>query len=155
MSSCAIQNSDYQFEEAVIHRWKWSILAGLEGAFDPRARLVRQRRIGRVVLFALLCGSAQEFNLLSITRTPDAQHQMNPQSDALQACQRMVKRLGLQADGPFAIGRQRAENLDERIHVRWLVGRSFQILTNILQLGEPVGFQAAAQRHARSMQHHP
>jgi len=84
---------------------KSSILAVLKPVFDACPGRGRQRLTWRVVVVTLFCRRAQEFYLFPIARTPDTQRQMDPETDALQAGQRVIQRLRLKADGFFAIGR--------------------------------------------------
>ena len=69
-----------------------------------------------MLMVAMVRGYTQEFDLLPVTRTPEAHREMNPQSDSTERRQRMVKRVGLQADGLFAIGRKRTKGFNEPIH---------------------------------------
>jgi hypothetical protein len=98
------------------HASRLLLLAGFEGAFDPLPGLDGQCLFRLLVVFTVLRGGPQKFDLLPVTQAPDAKREVNPQSDSLKPRQRAIERVGLQADGLPAIGRKRADDFGEPVH---------------------------------------
>ena len=88
----------------------------LKSALDSLTGFGRHGLLCVMVMLAALGGGSQKFELLSVTRTPATHREMNPQSDSLHPRERAVERFRLQADGLFAIRRERTEGSSEPIH---------------------------------------